>query len=374
MNTNKRLNWSEIDITSDDTGNDKETKTFKVNLNDDDIEEADNGQKTEDTRRSNFTVSKNNNENKEDKNNKARTESEEDQEERAVSSKQTRETEVDDEETPRKGGRAQRRIQNLTRIKNEQETLIQRLARENQELKTRTRETEKRSAISQRDAYKQALDDTETQLEQAIAGNDTAKVAKLTKQIADLTMRANAYTAVAEEFENYKEEEHEDPRGQQVAPEVPDEAKSWIKRNPWFFQDEKKHVLARMISREITGEGVYDPNEEEYWQELDKRLGEYGVKSNTQEKEAENREESQKKVPQRKGPVSSSRNDEDGGSYDFNSDPQFKRSGNRVTANPTKSDYDMAERLGVKIEDLMKEKYKYAQQGYTGYVPIDVPG
>lgn len=34
----------------------------------------------------------------------------------------------------------------------------------------------------------------------------------------------------------------------------------------------------------------------------------------------------------------------------------------------------MSERLGIDVKDLMKEKFKYAQQDFKGYVNIDIPG
>jgi hypothetical protein len=75
----------------------------------------------------------------------------------------------------------------------------------------------------------------------------------------------------------------------------------------------------------------------------------------------------------RASPVGSSRSDEDaGGSYNFANDKQFQVNGNKVSATPTQEDIEMAERLGIKIEDQMKEKFKYAKQGYKGYVDITV--
>lgn len=362
MNNRRNLEWSNIEITGDDTG----VKDLELNL-DEDLNDSNVEQTPQNTRRTDNTVPKNTSENQENKNNQNRSEDDEDQEERAVPHKQARQTQVDDsdeDEAPRKSGRAQRRIQNLTRIKNEQEELIARLARENQELKKRTFAEQKRNASQMRDQFKKALDDAEAQLEQAITTNDTPKVAKLSRQIADLTMRHNAYEAVSEELENTPEVE-EQPVTQRT-PEVPDEAKAWIQRNPWFFQDEIRHVAARAISRELTQEGA-DPGEKEYWEELDKRL-----KKKFNETVTETTQET--RTPQRRGPVSSSRSEEDVGGYDFKSDPQFKRSGNRVQATPTQADREMAERLGISLEDQMKEKFKYAKQGYSGYVPIDVPG
>lgn len=379
MNNKRDNSWSKIEITNDPTV----LEGLELSLTDDTDEEGNPNDKQapQDTRRANFTVSKNTNEDQENKDDTPRPQVQKNQEQRAVPPKQTRQTTVveeDEDDKVQRDNRGDRRIQNLTRVKNQQEQVISQLARRVQELESTSRASDKRNAITMRDNFKQALDDAEAQLEAANTSNDTAKAAKLTRTIADLTMRHNAYTAVAEEFENEPEPQKQQFNQPQPV-EIPEEAKSWIKRNPWFLQkdqfDEIKHIAARKISAEITEEGIYDPNDQDYWSELDKRLrkkfNEADPENNEQNQEVEQPQRTSQRP--RKGPVSSSRSDEDE-SYSFNNDTQFQRNGNRVRATPNQDDHDMAERLGMKVEDLMKEKYKYAQQDYKGYVKIDIPG
>ena len=185
-------------------------------------------------------------------------------------------------------------------------------------------------------------------------------------------MRYNAMAAVDAELPD-EAPEVRIPQAQQ-APEVPEAATEWVERNPWFKSDQKQHVIARMISQDLTQEGRLDPADSEYWEEMDRRLSKYGVKAGksgrqapqNDSEEAETPEEAP--APRRRGSPLGSRNDEDAGNT-----RQFTRNGNRVTATPTENDKYMSERLGVNLETFMREKYKYGNQEWKGYVPITIP-
>lgn len=344
-----------------DTGPEMELNINEKELeNSEDIENV--KQTPQDTRRPVITVSKTNQQQKEaEEDDEDGSEIQENQSQRTAQEQQARQAKVE------KSKRAEVRIQSLLAREKQKDQLLMQQARELQSLKAQTQAAKKSQASSLRDQYKQTLDDAEKQLETALNANDAAGVARLTKQIADASMKFNAYQAVSEEYENAPEPEEDNTQYQQAAPEVPDEAKSWIKRNPWFFQDEIKHNAARKLSRDISQEGVLDPSDPDYWEELDTRM----AKTFNQQQQQQQQEEVKPK--KRASPVGSSRSDEDSGeSYNFSQDKQFQVNGNRVSATPTQEDIDMAERLGIKIEDQMKEKFKYAKQGYKGYVNIDV--
>lgn len=332
--------------------------------NSEDIENVQ--QAPQDTRRPVITVSKTTQRQEEaEEDDESGSEDQENQSQRAPQEQQTRQAKVE------KSQRAEKRIQTLLAREKQKDQLLMQQARELQALKAQTHAARKSQASTLRDQFKQNLDDAEKQLETALNANDAAAVARLTKQIADASMKFNAYQAVSEEYDTAPEPEEDTTKYQPAPVEVPDEAKSWIKRNPWFFQDEIKHNAARALSRQISQEGLLDPSDPDYWEELDARMA-----KTFNQTEQNQQQEQQVRSPQAKrraSPVGSSRSDEDaGGSYNFNNDKQFQVNGNKVSATPTQEDIDMAERLGIKIEDQMKEKFKYAKQGYKGYVDITV--
>jgi enamine deaminase RidA (YjgF/YER057c/UK114 family) len=338
---------------------------MELNINPQELENSEDienvKQTPQDTRRPVITVSKNANRQEEtEEDDEDGTQVQENQGQGTPQEQQARQAKVE------KSKRAQQRIETLLARDKQKDQLLMQQAQELRALKAQTLQAKKSQATTLRDQFKQTLDDAEKQLEAALNANDAATVAKLTKQIADASMKFNAYQAVSDDYDNAPEPQEDTTQYQPATPEVPDEAKSWIKRNPWFFQDEIKHNAARLISRQISAEGVLDPSDPDYWEELDARMS----KKFNEQPQAEQQRQQPKK---RASPVGSSRSDEDaGGTYNFANDKQFQVNGNKVSATPTQEDIDMAERLGIKLEDQMKEKFKYAKQGYKGYVDITV--
>jgi hypothetical protein len=231
--------------------------------------------------------------------------------------------------------------------------------------------SEKKNVSAQREQWERTVATKEHELAQAMDANDPKALATATRELADAQMRASAMKAVEDDFDDTPEVP-ELPDVTSRAPEPPEAAREWVERNPWFFKDQKQHMLARTISLELTNEGKLDPESDEYWDEIDNRLSKFNVKvgkrkgSTVREEEPEEVVEERPAPVKRKGsPISSSRGDEDS--------TQFSRKGNRVTAAPSQNDIDMAGRLGVDLTDYMKEKFKYSNQDYKGYVTIDIP-
>lgn len=358
MNTaKKQVTWTEIDTTDDtDGGNDNGDVKIDVIIKDK------KGQASNERR---APVHKD----EETENFENDTETSENQEDGEVRQETARETEqLKDSQGTKREGRAHKRIQTLIGRLGEKDQYITNLENKLLELSARSRQVESSNVKAHAAQFKELIAAKQAALEEAVDKSQGKDIARLTQEIADATMKYNAYQAVAEESEDTQQQE--EPRHQQnqrntqreQPPEVPDAAREWVSRNPWFRTDQKKHVMARMISQEITNEGILDPNEDEYWTELDKRL-----KATFNEKPQETQG-----VKRPKGSPVGSRSDEDSESTSrVNS--QFSRTGNKVQAFATRGDEEMAERLNIPIKDYMREKYKYAQQDFKGYVTIDIP-
>jgi hypothetical protein len=291
---------------------------------------------------------------------------------------ETREAEVteSDEDMQLKPNKAFKRIKGLLSRNREQEEIIQKQHEVIKHLSQNSKQFEKKNIEAQKATWERTVESKQNELEKAMSENDPKEVAKLTRELADAQMRFSAMQAVEEDFDETVDVP-EPPRAQtQEGP--PEAAQEWVARNQWFFKDKEKHFLARTLSSTLQQEGKYDPESEEYWDELDRRLLKYNIKGGTKDarKKVNNDIEEVEEVEERpapnkrKGsPVSSSRSfgDEDGGGR-----AQFTRTGNKVSATPSQDDIEMAEKMGVGLADFMKEKFKYAAQGYKGYVPIDI--
>lgn len=291
---------------------------------------------------------------------------------------ETREAEVTetDEDMQLKPNKAFKRIKGLLARNREQDEIIQKQHEVIKQLSQNSKQFEKKNIEAQKATWERTVEAKQNELEKAMAENDPKEVAKLTRELADAQMRFSAMQAVEEDFdENVEVPEPPKP----ATPEGPPEAaREWVERNPWFFKDKEKHFLARTLSSTLQQEGKYDPESEEYWDELDRRLLKYNIKGGTKDtrrkvnndiEEVEEVEERPAPNRRKGSPVSSSRSfgDEDGGGR-----AQFTRTGNKVSATPSQDDIEMAEKMGVSLSDFMKEKFKYAAQGYKGYVPIDI--
>jgi len=275
-------------------------------------------------------------------------------------------------DTRPKPNRAYKRIKNLLGERQELTTIVQKQQEIIKELSTRMKGSEKQNVSAQREQWERTVANKEHELAKAMDDNDPKALAAATRELADAQMRASAMKAVEDDFDDTPEVP-ELPDVTNRAPEPPEAAREWVERNPWFFKDQKQHLLARSISLELTNEGKLDPESDEYWDEIDNRLSKFNVKAGKRKGGAVREEAPEEVVEERpsaptkrKGsPISSSRGDEDS--------TQFSRKGGRVTASPTQNDIDMAGRLGVDLTDYMKEKFKYSNQDYKGYVTIDIP-
>jgi hypothetical protein len=374
----------EIDTSAPD---DSDVEEFRLNMNDINEEDNNNGkrQESQDTRRGILTVSssKTAEASEDDEEGSQNSRREAQNPIRKASPRQALGEEladtVQDDQNNQQGiefggrkNRAHKRIQNLLGTVRQKDQAIQELSAQVQALSRKAHGAEKQNVTTQVSQYKRMMEEAENGLARAIDENDGKAVAKFSKELADTTMRYNAMAAVDAELPD-EAPEVRIPQAQQ-APEVPEAATEWVERNPWFKSDQKQHVIARMISQDLTQEGRLDPADSEYWEEMDRRLSKYGVKAGksgrqapqNDSEEAETPEEAP--APRRRGSPLGSRNDEDAGNT-----RQFTRNGNRVTATPTENDKYMSERLGVNLETFMREKYKYGNQEWKGYVPITIP-
>jgi hypothetical protein len=379
MAPRKDNSWTEIDTSNTD---DSDVEEFRLNMNDIEEDSNDNGKQREsqDTRRGILTVSSPKaseaSEDDEDRAEVRRSQTQNPQ--RQTSSRQAAVEDTDDDQSAQglefggRKNRAHKRIQNLLGTVRQKDQTINELAAQVQALSRKAHGAEKQNVSTQVSQYKGMMDDAETNLARAIDENDGKAVAKYSKELADSTMRYNAMAAVDAELPDEAPPVRL-PQAQQ-APEVPEAATEWVERNPWFKSDQKQHVIARMISQDLTQEGRLDPADNEYWEEMDRRLSKYGVKAGKNSRQVAQNESEEVETPEetpaprRRGSPLGSRNDEDAGNT-----RQFTRNGNRVTATPTENDKYMSERLGVNLETFMREKYKYGNQDWKGYVPITIP-
>ena len=177
---------------------------------------------------------------------------------------------------------AEKRIRQLIRQRKEREEKIDELIRQNEELKQNLNQKEEevnniasRSVGSSekqltqnielaRQAYLQAFDEGDK--EKVLAAQEILNAAQ-----ADLKTVQNYKANIAKRMEEASKEVKKEPELAQQTPAYDPKANEWAQRNDWFGQDTVKTAAALAIDAELKGEG-YDPNDDEFYEEIDKRL------------------------------------------------------------------------------------------------------
>jgi len=271
-------------------------------------------------------------------------ESEEEEEE------ETEKSEEEDESKDKKvfGKRAEKRIKRLVKEKKELEAKVKELKQQEESWTSERAELKSRTQDSELHAINQYIDRLKAQEKQSLSALRTAKEsgdidAEIKAQDALASVKAE--TLVAEQYKSRaetspkKEEKKEQPKQEQTS--APDrQALNWQKRNEWFGGSSTKDRImtqaAMVIHKELIEEGI-GPNisSDEYYNELDMRIrDEFPEKF---------KNKSVKKIPTVMG-----------GTRSTLGKNQIKL---------TKTEVEMANRLGVSLQEYARQKVRQTQAG-----------
>ena len=186
------------------------------------------------------------------------------------------------------GEKVQKRIKKLTeRYRNEQRDreeavrMAQKLLDENNKLKGRVQQLDSgylneygNRLTTQEDAAKRAY-------KQAYESGDSDAMLAAQEQIAQIAIDKQRYGAAKTRVEQQqKMQVQQQAQPQQQAPvqqaqtpvKVDPKAKTWAEKNEWFGNDEIMTTAAFTIHRRLVEEEGFDPNTDEYYTELDRRI------------------------------------------------------------------------------------------------------
>lgn len=178
---------------------------------------------------------------------------------------------------------AEKRIRQLIRQRKEREEQIEELIKQNEELKLSIKSKDNEvDSIATR-----SLDANEKQLTQnielarqaymeAFEEGDKEKVLQaqeiLNNAQADLKTVQTYKTNLAKKLKQKEEQVEVTPEPVQAQqPAYDPKANEWAERNQWFGQDTVKTAAALALDAELKEQG-YNPNDEEFYEEIDRRL------------------------------------------------------------------------------------------------------
>ena len=197
------------------------------------------------------------------------------------------EPQVEEEETPKelegietKG--AEKRIRQLVRQRKEREETIQTLLAQNEELKNNLSKKDKevvsitsnslnaneqsleKTIKMAKEAYLEAFDSGEK--EKVLEAQETLNNAQ-----ADLKMLQRMKVNAAKQQQELEAQPEPEVQQQPQPAAVDVKAQEWAEQNDWFGEDTIKTAAALALDAELKSEG-YDPNDNEFYEEIDRRL------------------------------------------------------------------------------------------------------
>tara|TARA_R100000655_G_scaffold29965_2_gene60548 strand:+ start:3031 stop:3984 length:954 start_codon:yes stop_codon:yes gene_type:complete len=177
---------------------------------------------------------------------------------------------------------AEKRIRQLVRQRKEREETIQTLLAQNEELKNNLSKKDKEVVSitsNSLNANEQSLEKTikmakEAYLE-AFENGEKEKVLEAQETLnnaqADLKMLQRMKVNTARQQKELEEQPEPQVQQQSQTTAVDVKAQEWAEQNDWFGNDTIKTAAALALDAELKSEG-YDPNDNEFYEEIDRRL------------------------------------------------------------------------------------------------------
>jgi len=210
-----------------------------------------------------------------------KTATEETVEETVEKEKPEEQTQEEELETYSKG--VQKRIKQLNdRYRNEQlqreeaVRVAEQLIQENQKLKTRVSNLDSGYLTEQGARVDSQLEAARRVFKEAYESGDADAITAGQEALARATAESDRYE-LAKKKADERVAVQQQTQQQQVAPQQqqpkPDpKAKDWAEKNEWFGQDEVMTYATFGIHRKLIEEEGFDPNSDEYYSEINRRL------------------------------------------------------------------------------------------------------
>lgn len=164
------------------------------------------------------------------------------------------------------------------RDKEEAVRLTQQLIQENQQLKTRVQSLDTGYLQEYGNRIKTEEEALKRKYKAAWDANDADAMADVQKQMSRLAVEEQRLVVAKAQAERQRVVQEapstERPVAPQAAPQVePDpKARSWAQKHSWFGNDRLLTAAAFAIHHELIEDEGFDPNTDEYYNELDRRL------------------------------------------------------------------------------------------------------
>ena len=146
--------------------------------------------------------------------------------------------------------------------------------KEHSDLKTRFSTLEPNYVKALENKVSSGIDAAKAKLHAAREANDINAEVEAQKSIAQLGVEEARLNALKDKQSKEKEQVVKTPSlNQAVAPQKPDpKAEAWADKNEWFGKDSAMTYTAFDYHKKLTEQEGFDPNSDEYYTEIDKRM------------------------------------------------------------------------------------------------------
>ena len=240
----------------------------------------------------------------------------------------------------------QKRIAKLTRKMREAErqreeavTYAQNVQNQNTEMEKRLSKIDNSYVSEFENRVKTSLAAAQLALKNAIESQDVEAQVAAQKQLAALTMDEARLNSIKVANENKPKERERDVNitPQRTAPTARTDprAEDWAAKNSWFGNDSAMTYTAFDIHKTLVEKEGYDPQSNEYYEEVDKRI--------------------RLEFPHKFGKMESNSTERAKPAQNVASAKRSSSTGRRKTVKLTQSQVAIAKRLGVPLEDYAKQ-------------------
>ena len=181
---------------------------------------------------------------------------------------------------------SQKRIDRLTKLHREAErrekdaiAYAEAVKKESDELRAKMRNLDQGYVQEYSGRVESELESAKTALRQAMSIGDTDAAVEAQERLAQLSVakerarQAQAQMERRREAEPQQEEAAPQQNYNQSEPQRPDpRAEEWAEQNDWFGKDEAMTYAAFGIHKRLVESEGFDPNSEDYYTELDRRI------------------------------------------------------------------------------------------------------
>jgi len=240
----------------------------------------------------------------------------------------------------------QKRIAKLTRKMREAErqreeavSYAQNVHNQNQQMEQRLSKIDNSYVSEFENRVKTSMAAAQLALKNAIESQDVEAQVSAQKQIAALTMDEARLNSIKVANENKPKERERDVNitPQRTAPtaRTDPKAEDWASKNSWFGNDSAMTYTAFDIHKTLVEKEGYDPQSNEYYEEVDKRI--------------------RVEFPHKFGKMESNSTERAKPAQNVASAKRSSSTGRRKTVKLTQSQVAIAKRLGVPLEDYAKQ-------------------